>query len=431
MAGAAGAETKSVTMSAPDTVRMAGKMIERGEFDGATRILTTMPPTDNLSVEIERWFLLGQISQRRGDVDSAIKIYRKILDGQPDLSRVRYALAQCYMVREQWYRADYHLRRAMAGDDIPDDVKQRMQYYRYLVRKNKNWNLWFNFGAAPDNNINQVAGGEECVTNAFGTFCRQLPDPVSAVGYNLTLGGDYEFKLSEHWRWKNDANIYINVYDKHDFDDLYLAVSTGPRYVWQNGDVWLAAMGARRFYGWDGYNTSYGLRLDTNYDFTRRLSGGISWRMMDNIYDDYGDMLDGQTYSISGRVMYSIDTTKYIVLRGGPVRETASMDMYANWRHIAAIGFGAELPWGFHVYIEPSYTWVKYDGPRWVVSENHIKHITEHDDIWRYAVALSNNKLDVWGFVPTITFSYAYRDSNIYNRKYNKTTIEFSMRQRF
>ena len=64
-------------------------------------------------------------------------------------------------------------------------------------------------------------------------MCRNLTEPESAVGYNFTLGGNYEFALSDNWRWKSDANIYANVYDKHDYDDLYLTVSTGPMFIWQ------------------------------------------------------------------------------------------------------------------------------------------------------------------------------------------------------
>jgi len=426
---------KTLTMSALDAVKLAGRLMDAGDYEHATQILTMMPQTNNLPVEIERWYLLAQMAQRRGDYDTAIKIYRKILDDQPDLVKIRYELALCYMAKKQWYRADYHLRLAMAGTDIPPNVKQAMMYYRWVARQNKNWNVWFNFGAAPDNNVNQASGERICGT-WYGWFngCTDTTEPERAVGYNMTLGGNYEFRLSNHWRWKNDANIYTNIYDKHKYDDLYLSASTGPRYVWERGDVWLAAVGARRWYGRDRYNWSAGLKLDTNYDFTRKLSGGITLRVLDNKYDEY-DYINGQTYSSNARVSYSLDATKYIILRGGVDRDTAKSDVYANWRYSTGIGFGAVLPWGFHVYLEPSLTWTNYDAPRLVVvsRDNIIQwdRITERDLLQRYAVSLSNNKFDVWGFVPTLTVSYMHRDSNIPTRDYSKTTIEFSFQQRF
>lgn len=423
--------TTQVTLSELEAVQVAGDLVTAGKYDSALQILTQMPQTGQTPIEIERWYLIAQIEQRKGNIDEAIRIYRKILDEQPDLVKIRYELALCYMHKKQWYRADHHLRLAMAGKDIPDEIKQRMLYYRYVARQNKNWNVWFNFGAAPDNNINQVAGGEECVTNEWGTFCRQLPDPVSAVGYNLMLGGNYEFKLTDNWRWKSDANIYTNIYNKHDYDDLYLSTSTGPRFVWKNGDIWLAGVASRRWYGWDRYNWAYGGKLDLNYDFTRKLSTGVSFRIMDNTYDEYGDWMNGQTYSANLRTSYYLDTTKYIVLRGGVDRDTANDDIYANWRYSTGIGFGAELPWGFHVYLEPSFIWSNYDGERWIVKNKTFTQLAERDFTQRYSVSLSNNKIDIWGFVPTLTFSYTKRDSNIPNREYEKYTTELTMYQRF
>jgi len=428
---------KTVTMSALDAVKMAGRMVDIGDYDQATRILTMMPETNNLPVELERWFLIAQIAQRQGDLDTAIKIYRKILDDQPDLVKVRYELALCYMAKQQWYRADYHLRLAMAGENIPPQIRNQMMYYRWIARQNKNWNVWFNFGAAPDNNVNQASGYQLC--GVYGGFigCSDVIKPVSAVGFNVLLGGNYEFKLSDHWRWKNDANIYANVYDVHDYDDLYLSGSTGPRYVWDDGDIWLAGVAARRWYGGERYYWSVGGKIDTNYDWTRKLSTGLSLRIMDNKYDnnDYARILNGQTYSTALRLSYSLDATKYIILRGGVDRDTAQRDYYANWRYNVGIGFGTELPWGFSAYIEPAFSWTNYDAARWVaVVENSVLtqvQKTERDFTQRYALSLSNHKFDVWGFVPTLTFSYTRRDSNIKMREYDKWTMEFTMQQRF
>lgn len=426
-----GAIAREITMTATQAMQTAGELVRRGDLEHASQILSQMPDTGILPLEIERQFLRAQIAQRQGDIDAAIKIYQNLLDENPGLARVRFELAVCYMHQKKWRRADYHLRLAMAGRDLDEDAKRMMNYYRYLVRKNKNWNVWFNFGAAPDNNINNAASGEECIMTMFGLMCRTLDAPESAVGTNLSLGGDYEFKLSEHWRWKSDGYIYSNVYDKHDYDDLYLSAGTGPRYVWGRGDVWLAGVAARRWYGWGRYNWSAGVRLDTNYDFTRRLSGGLYLRFMDNTYDEYGDFLSGQTYAANMRLLYSFNARVYMVGRGGLTREATAASEYSYWQPSASIGLGAELPWGFHIYAEPGVYWTRYDDARWSVKNQKLVEITEHDFTQRYALSVSNNKFDIWGFVPQITVSYTHRDSNIWQREFDKTAIEFTMQQRF
>jgi len=422
---------KEITMTTTQAVQLAGTLFERGDLDRAEEILTKLPPLGRNDLEIERWFLLGQISARRGDYQTAITIYRRILADQPGLARIRFELAVCYMKTRQWYRADYHLHLAMAGDDLPEHAKQIMNHLRFVIRQNKNWNVWFNFGIAPDNNVNAGVGGEECVMTMFGLFCRQLPEPVKAVGYNFTLGGDYEFKLSDKWRWKSDGNIHATLYDQSQFDNLHLSASTGPRYVWNKGDIWLAAAGGRRLHGWDGYNRSYGARLLANYDFTRKLSGGLSLRFMQNVHDEFGELLDGETYGANTRISYAIDATKYVVLRTGLDRENTKDPIYAHWRPSASAGFGIELPARFHLYLDASAWWQNHDGKRWVVKDNSFSQVAERNFTHRYAASVSNNRFTVWNFAPALTFSYTKRESNIWQREFDRFMVDFSMRQRF
>jgi len=423
--------TTEISMTATQIMQLAGDLIDRGDYEHARQLLTKTPQTSVLPLEIERWFLLGQIAQRQGNYDNAIEIYREILDVFPNLARIRFELAVCYMHTEKWQRADYHLRLAMADNDLPDNIKMLMSYYRYIIRQNKNWNVWFNFGAAPDSNINNAVGGTECIDTIWGTMCRELIEPESAVGANFTLGGDYEFKLSDQWRWKSDANIYSNIYDKHDYDDLYLTASTGPRFVWNRGDVWLAGVMSRRWYGRDKYNWSGGVRLDTNYDFTNRLTGGLYMRFMNNTYDEYGDFLNGQSYSANFRLFYSFNASVYMSLWSGVYRESTVNPIYSYWQPSVSVGIGAELPWGFHLYLEPSVYWNLYDEEKWVVKDNDFTNVTEKDFTHRYSLSVYNNKLDIWGFVPTLTFSYTQRDSNIWQQEFNKFSVSFSMQQRF
>lgn len=423
--------TTEITMSAVDALKIAAAMIDNGELNGAGQILTKMPELPRGPLELERWFLLGRLAAARDDFDTAIDIFRTILDAQPTLARVRFELAVCYMKTSQWYRADYQLRLAMAGDDLPENVRQMMNYYRYVVRQNKNWNVWFNFGAAPDNNVNNATGGSECIITIFGPLCRNLIEPESAVGFNLGLGGDYEFKLSDQWRWKSEAGVYSNIYNLHDYDDVYLYAGTGPRYIWSRGDVWAAATAARRWYGWRGYNWSAGARITANYDFTRRLSGGVNMQYMSNWYDYFGEYLDGETYSASGHLFWSITSNIYTILRAGITREDTAAPTYAYWMPNVSIGVGAELPYGFNVYFSPSVYWQLYDAPQWSVQNGTFTQVTEHDFTQRYALSLSNNKFDVMGFVPTIIFSYTRRDSNMWQREYDRWAIEFTMSRRF
>ena len=118
-------------------------------------------------------------------------------------------------------------------------------------------------------------------------------------------------------------------------------------------------------------------------------------------------------------------------LWSGVYRESTVNPIYSYWQPSVSVGIGAELPWGFHLYLEPSVYWNLYDEEKWVVKDNDFTNVTERDFTHRYSLSVSNNKLDIWGFVPTLTFSYTQRDSNIWQQEFNKFSVSFSMQQRF
>ena len=97
-------DTKTIELNVVQVMQLAGDFVEQGKLDAAQDILTKVSNTGNPALETERWFLRAQIATRNGDIDGAIKIYRQILDAQPNLARVRFELAVCYMHQKRWRR---------------------------------------------------------------------------------------------------------------------------------------------------------------------------------------------------------------------------------------------------------------------------------------------------------------------------------------
>jgi hypothetical protein len=437
-ATAAGEE---ITLTQRQAAALAAQLIARNNLAEAKTLLTKQP-FDVRELEIERLYLLGRIALKENRPEEAIEIYRYILDHQPNLPKIRLELALAYMATEQWYRADYHMRLAATDESLPPEVKAAVRRYLYIIRQNKNWNLWFNFGLAPDNNINGATGGEECITysQSFGRFpyplCRKLPEPEKALGYEFGFGGDYEFKFGEHWRLKSDFAILANIYDKSEYDLHYLSASAGPRYVFPRGDVWLAATAYKMYYGHESYRESLGAKLDANYDITPRLSANLQLHWRPTSYQgEWAEYMDGEVRGANLRLVYYFNASLYAVLKGGLDREDTEEEAYANQRESFAVGFGAEVPFGFRVYLEPSWAWTNYDGPRWTVAEtangSEYTQVVEKLFTRRYQVSLSNNKFSVLGFTPVVTYSYTDRQSNINSRAYDRHDVGFTMQQRF
>ena len=423
-------ETTIITMKHSDALSFAKEQIAQGRLENAKKVLE-VKPYNVRKLEIERLYLLALIATKEYKYDEAIDIYYFILDHEPNIPNIRFRLAELYLLKEDWWRADYHYRLALAHKDLPLPVQYRIRQALYYIRQNKNWNVWFNVGVAPDNNINNTTSGEQCVMTMFGVMCNTLDEPEKDVGFNVTVGGNYEFKLSENWRLRNEAMVYNSKYSDKKYDDTYLYYVLGAKYVYEKGDVFFGPTVSKRYLGHKAYNYSTGLMVETGYDITKQLNANLTLAYTPTYYDDYGDILDGDTKSARLRLFYALDSSKYLIFRTGYEYEKTKDRTYTNGRINFALGFGADLPYGFHVYAEPSVLFTNYKGDRWTVKDYKFEEIKEKDVTQRYSISLSNRNIAVWGLIPTLTYSYTDKSSNIWQREYEKSLIEFSIQKRF
>lgn len=358
-----GAE-KTVRLTPLEVVLAARKMIDENRTDDA-RILLTRAEFAPSEIEMERRYLLGVLAVKTGRIDEAIRIYRDLLNKNPRLAKIRIELALAYMAGKSWYLADYHLRLA-AAEKLPPGIDEKIGYLRAVVRRNKNWNIWFSAGIAPDNNVNNSQTGTQCVQTSFGIFCNTLEDPEKSVGFNIAGGGHYEFRFDDRWRLRVSAGVYSSTYGNNDYDDLFYFAACGPKYVWENGEVWTAVKRTRRRYGHKAYNSSAGGLIQAGYDISRRVFAAVSAEFAAVSYDQYGSVLNGSVRSGGIKTFIGLNSASYLVLRAAGEREKTKNRMYANRKWTAGIGAGAELPLGFSVYIEQSVQWVRYDRAAWL-----------------------------------------------------------------
>ena len=419
-----------VTMTHEQTLTFAQELIEKNKLEDAKKVLL-LKPFRQKELEIERLYLLAQIATKENKIDKAIDIYYFILEYQPNISNIRFRLAELYLIRKDWIRADYHYRLALADKELPIVIQNRIKQALYYIRQNKNYNFWFNFGIAPDNNVNNTTSGEQCVMTMFGPMCNTLDDPEKDVGLNITVGGNYEFKLSDNWRFRNEALIYSLKYQDKKYDDIYLSYVLGLKYVYNKGDVFFGPTFSKRFLGHKAYNYTTGFMVDTGYDLTKQLNARLYLAYTPTHYDDYGDILDGDVKTARLRMFYALDSSKYLIFKTGYEYEKTKDKTYTNDRVNLALGFGADIPFGFHIYAEPSVLFTNYKGKRWTVKDYEFKEVKEWDITQRYSVSLSNRKISLWGLMPVLTYSYTDKKSNIWQREYQKSLIELSIQKRF
>lgn len=409
-----------VELKHEDLLPLAKMLISKKKYDEAEKVLT-IEPYNVLELELERLNLLAEVYKGKNQLDKAEETYRFILDFQPNLTPIRLKLAEISFMKGNWVSADYHFKLVLADKDVPDTVRQNINMVRYLIRKNKNWNVWVDFGIAPDTNFNNISYNK-CITINGLELCNTSKEEL-VIGFNTSAGLNYELKLSNNWQIRNEFIVQKNTYNKPEYNDLYLGYTVGPKFVHKRGEVFLSLVTNKQYFDGKPYSYSIGGRLSNSFDITDKLSNSVSFAYSPLYFNDEPEQ-NKKTYSASYVFSYSLNASQYLVLKNRYNWNKPDNPKYiGNDSNSFAVGFGTNLFWGFNAYLEPSITFTDYNKP--FLTKTNRKDIT-----YRYNLSLSNNKVSLWGFVPNIGIGYIYNTSNSAVKEYKKPTFEFSINQR-
>ena len=179
-----------------------------------------------------------------------------------------------------------------------------------------------------------------------------------------------------------------------------------------------------RRYGGDPYNGAVGGRIEATYYPSGKtaISGSLAAQRVRYALDTGRN---GGSYALSGSVLHTLDAASGMVVKGGVARQTAAVDALANTSLYAAIGYFRDLPGGFTIYAEPSFSRSTYDAilPAFGVARE--------DDAFTGTLTLLNRHIVLGRFTPKISYSYTHQDSNVALYDYRRNRIEIGLTTAF
>ena len=173
----------------------------------------------------QRDFVDGMISYEGRDYRRAEAMFRRILDRDPGLLRVRLELARTLYMERKDEQADYHFGLA-AGEHPPTSVLRNILRFREAIRSRRSWRFNLDFGIAPDSNINSATDKES--VDIYGLPFQLDPDGRARSGTGRFVGGDASVRLNREGK----VPIYLGAYGRTvrygdpRFDDSYAGAAT-------------------------------------------------------------------------------------------------------------------------------------------------------------------------------------------------------------
>jgi len=415
-------------LTAPQLLALAEKLVRDAKYVEARPLVAALKAAPGMSLPYN--FLDGKIALETGDPKTATTRFRAILKDHPDQTRVRLELARALMMQGKFGGADYHLRLAQNDENLPEDIARMIGNARSVIRSNRKFRFGFDFGFAPDSNINSATAAETVDVN-FGPL--RLPLELgeearerSGVGATASAYAGVRLPAAESMSIVVDLNTNMIKYEDSDFDDYSVQLAAGPELrLGRNTNVRLQGVGLYRWYGGEVAARQFGSKLTVqhNVDGSKRVALQFDGRRSESdINEGYNGWQLGANASYEQVVGKSAILSASVLAR----RDFMNFDAYSNKTVGLNAGIGAELPLGINAGLSGGMMYLKYDEPQLFFSVERRKD-------WRYhARAYAGlRQLRVAGFSPSVEYRFQKVDSNYELYKSDRHRVHFKLARYF
>lgn len=408
-------------LSASDVEAIAGRLIDAGRYDEAQLLLDRLA-ADNAG-GVEREFLGGMIAMARKDYARAERLFRRILESDPSLVRVRLELARTLFLARKDEAADYHFKLAIAQHP-PKAVIANIARFREAIRARRAWRFNINVGIAPDSNINSATDKERL--DILGLPFKLDPGARARSGTGLIAGADASIRLFRD----SKLPLYLGVYGRmlrypdHDFDDIYIGGEAGPECRLSGGRLRIAATGMERWYGGKHLLTSLGGRLNFDKVIGGKLGLETWLSARHNAYSRRSDV-DGWDIEAGMSANRALGPSTLGFAYGSVQRGIANDPGQSNWQGRIGLGVLKEIGWGLRPQIALEVGRQINDAPLALLNK------TRRD--WRLQASAGIYKRDwnIAGFAPSLRLIYTRNFSTVDLYDQKRVRAEFGVAKAF
>lgn len=331
-------------------------------------------------------FEYAAVSSRLGDFEAAITALERMLLFAPDLPRVQLELGVLYYRLESYGTARRYLEQAVSGEDVPAEVRERVDVFLQEIDKRQSPHRWSGSlfaGIRYQTNANAAPESRDVV---IGGLPFELRDQdTEQEDFNAFLSGSlrYAYDLGRQGdEFFVNLSAYGSRYHEQDIVDTeILQLAAGPRfdfgkYGYEGAllDIYALANGARL--GHDPYFTSVGGGIAATLPAGKQDLAFIGVEYQHRDYRDSASrpaasVRDGWRASMNGGLRHKFSERTSISLKLGAARENAREEYESRWEY----GVGLNLvthasvagsPWRISAQI--AYDIVRHDEPDPIIS---------------------------------------------------------------
>jgi len=134
---------------------------------------------------------------------------------------------------------------------------------------------------------------------------------------------------------------------------------------------------------------------------------------------------DGRLISLNATAFRAVTSSSAVTVKAGIGRQEARIAPYANWSGFVAAGYFRDLPKGFSVYVEPSFSRARYDAALLGFGKRRS------DNNQSVLITILNRHVVFGRFTPRISYTFTRQNSTIPLYKFQRSRLEVGLTTTF
>lgn len=417
-----------VSLTPDQLLDKASELVAQHEFAQAQPMIAALSAMPAYNAQTH--FLSGFIAVESGDTKTAIQHFRAALAADPKATRIRLELARALMIEGKRGAADYNFRLAAQDSSLPPEIAATIRASRGLLRDTREWHLSTQFGLAPDTNITNGTNAQT-IDLVYGNQTIPLTLDANArarsgIGQTGNVSAGWRGRLGERLALLVDLDGQGTNYDGSEADDFTGQFAIGPELrLSETSQLSLQAIGSQRWFGGTRASTQFGTRasLQAEIGSSQRVGLTLDGRHTTSALNaDYSGWNLG-AYASYERVLMRTMVASATVF--GRV-DTLASKAYSSRELGVNLGIGGELRHGINAGLSGGVSRAVYEAPLLAFS-------TEPRKDWRLnaRVYMGLRSIRVWGFSPSVTYSYSKNGATLPLYKSERSRFAFELARYF
>ncbi|OOF52849.1 surface lipoprotein assembly modifier [Rodentibacter genomosp. 2] len=363
--------------------------------------------------------------RQQGDFSQAVKRYRTLFSGHPNLIALRYQLAQALFLNNDNEAAKDQFQKLRAENLSPETIKMIDQYLSALNKRNQ-WKVNGGVSYLNESNINNAPKSGTQIDNW------RAWEKESAQGFS------YYLNTEKKWSWANNIFTKLQLegqgkyfWNNKKYNELNLRVGAGWGYQTARFEGSFTPFTEKRWYGGGSsgsdslkqYSKNSGVRADINYWLNEKWQISTALEYGEQRYD-WRKHLNGNNYLWSNTLLFVPKSGQYWLAGIDYNRENTRDRDNAYQRKNIRLGWGQEWPLGISTRLTLAYA-------RRIYKDIDFFNIRQKNSEYFAVLTLWHQNIYFWGITPKLTWTYQKIKSNHPFYSYDKNRIYLEMSKTF